>query len=214
MIRRCTRVIALLLVVLSPTETRAQARLGILVQELGRAQSQAIKGLGEELKRLGYQEKKNLFFETRNVKGNRAALQPAAGELGVTRMDLPFLLGTALSGDRTRAKVVGYGLHFLFGLLFALVYWLVFAFLDRAGWLFGLVGGLVHALFSGSVLVNILLPAVHPRMGTWFTAAPETPLLEPPGFMMLNYGRRTPVVALLAHMAYGAIVGAFIGGSR
>ena len=28
--------------------------------------------------------------------------------------------------------------------------------------------------------------------------------------MMLNYGRTTPVVTLLAHMAYGAIVGEFV----
>jgi hypothetical protein len=27
--------------------------------------------------------------------------------------------------------------------------------------------------------------------------------------MMLNYGRRTPIVSLVAHVAYGAIVGAF-----
>ena len=57
---------------------QTQTRIGILVQELERAQSQAIKGLGEGLKGLGYEEKKNLFFEVRNVKGNRAALQPAA----------------------------------------------------------------------------------------------------------------------------------------
>jgi hypothetical protein len=29
-------------------------------------------------------------------------------ELGLTRMDLPFLLGTALSADRIRAKAIGY----------------------------------------------------------------------------------------------------------
>jgi hypothetical protein len=33
--------------------------------------------------------------------------------------------------------------------------------------------------------------------------------LEPPGFLMLNYGRRTPIVSVLAHVAYGAIVGGF-----
>ena len=29
------------------------------------------------------------------------------------------------------------------------------------------------------------------------------------GFLALNYGRRTPLVALLAHVIYGAILGAF-----
>ena len=32
-------------------------------------------------------------------------------------------------------------------------------------------------------------------------------LLEAPGFLMLNYGRATPLVNLIAHAAYGAIVG-------
>jgi len=57
------------------------------------------------------------------------------------------------------------------------------------------------------------LPAVHPRMGTPSSAADSAPLLESPGFMLLNYGRPTPVLTLLAHMAYGAIVGAFVAGA-
>jgi len=50
---------------------------------------------------------------------------------------------------------------------------------------------------------------VHPRMGRSSTAAPSVALLEPPGFMMLNYGPRTPLVSLAAHIAYGSIVGGF-----
>ena len=57
--------------------------------------------------------------------------------------------------------------------------------------------------------MNVLLPVVHPRMGTGFDAAGSAPLLEPPGFMLVNYGRRTPVATLVAHIAYGAIVGGF-----
>jgi len=30
-----------------------------------------------------------------------------ANELGLTRVDLPFLLGTAFTGDRARAKALG-----------------------------------------------------------------------------------------------------------
>ena len=57
----------LALVLAAPILVLAQSpiRLGILVQEMERSQTQAIKGLGEELKRLGYQEKKNLFFQKR-----------------------------------------------------------------------------------------------------------------------------------------------------
>jgi len=134
----------------------------------------------------------------------------AASELGLTRMDLPFLLGTAVTADRVRAKAIGYALHFGFGLLFALAYYAIFVVIDESGFLLGAFFGLVHALFASSALVNILLPVVHPRMGTGFTAAGSAPLLEPPGFLLLNYGRQTPLATIIAHIAYGAIVGGFV----
>jgi len=137
----------------------------------------------------------------------------AGSQLRITRMDIPFLLGTAFTENRTRARVVGYALHFVDGILFALVYYAAFVVLGRAGWALGLLFGVAHALFSGTTLVNVLLPAVHPRMGTPSSAADSAPLLESPGFMLLNYGRPTPVLTLLAHMAYGAIVGAFVAGA-
>ena len=60
-------------------------------------------------------------------------------------------------------------------------------------------------------MVSVLLPLVHPRMGTSFSAADSAPLLEPPGFMLLNYGASTPLVMLVTHVIYGAIVGAAAG---
>ena len=131
---------------------------------------------------------------------------------GLTRMDIPLLLGTAFSEQIRRAQAIGYALHFFNGLLFALGYWLVFSAVDQAGWLFGAVLGVVHAAFAGGALVNVLLPAVHPRMGSIWSDASETPLLEPPGFMLWNYGRHTALVTLLGHVAYGAIVGGFAAG--
>jgi hypothetical protein len=130
-------------------------------------------------------------------------------ELRLTRMDLPFLLGTAVSGDRGRAKAIGYVLHFVAGLLFSVAYAIGFAAVGRSGWLLGAAFGLIHGLFAGSALVNILLPIVHPRMGTLSSSITSNALLEPPGFMMMNYGRSTPLVSLAAHVLYGAIVGAF-----
>jgi hypothetical protein len=137
----------------------------------------------------------------------------AGTQLGLTRMDIPFLLGTAFTDHRTRAKVIGYAVHFINGLVFALLYYAGFVVLGRAGWALGLLFGLVHALFAGTTLVNVLLPAVHPRMGTPSSAADSSPLLEAPGFMLLNYGRTTPALTIVAHLAYGAIVGAFVAAS-
>jgi hypothetical protein len=133
----------------------------------------------------------------------------AASELGLTRMDLPFLLGTAVTENRVYAKAAGYALHFVFGVIFALGYWVIFVVIGESGVLLGALLGLFHALFAGTALVNVLLPVVHPRMGTGFEAAGSTPMLEPPGFLLLNYGRQTPVVTVLGHVVYGAIVGGF-----
>lgn len=133
----------------------------------------------------------------------------AASELGLTRMDLPFLLGTAVTENRVHAKAAGYGLHFAFGLVFALGYWGVFRVVDDGGWLFGAALGLLHGVFATTALVNVLLPLVHPRMATPLTAAGQSPLLEAPGFLMLNYGRATPAVSIAGHVAYGALVGGF-----
>ena len=134
----------------------------------------------------------------------------AANELKLTRIDLPFLLGTAVSTDRTRAKALGYVLHFVAGIAFALIYYGMFLAIGHSGWWLGATFGLAHGLFSGTALVNILLPLVHPRMGTPSTAATSVALLEAPGFMMLNYGSQTPLVSLAAHIAYGSLVGGFI----
>jgi hypothetical protein len=135
-----------------------------------------------------------------------------AQELGITRMDIPLLLGTAFTANRSRASVIGYAIHFVNGLIFAVVYWLIFRAVGHAGWLFGMGLGAAHALVAGGPLVGVLLPAIHPRMGTPWSDAEETPLLEPPGFLLENYGRRTAIGSLAAHLLYGAIVGGFAGG--
>ena len=89
------------MVLASPVLGQSPVRIGILVQEMERQQSQSIKGLGEELRRLGYEEKKNLFFEIRNAKSNRTALQPAADELREHKVNVIFTTGTSA----TRAAI-------------------------------------------------------------------------------------------------------------
>ena len=135
-----------------------------------------------------------------------------AQELGWTRMDIPLLLGTMFTTSRSRAAAAGYALHFFNGLVFSLLYAVVFAAAGEASWVFGGVLGIVHSLFAGGALINLLLPAVHPRMGAPWTDAQASPILEPPGFMLVNYGRATAAVTLTLHIAYGAIVGAFARG--
>lgn len=135
-----------------------------------------------------------------------------AEELGWTRMDIPFLLGTVFTGDRKRAGAIGFVFHFVNGLIFALLYATVFAAVGHAGWALGLGLGAVHALLAGGPLVGVALPGLHPRMGTVWSDATETPLLEPPGFLLSNYGRGTAVVTFVLHLAFGTIVGVFAAG--
>ncbi len=134
-----------------------------------------------------------------------------ASETGLTRMDFAFMLGTTVTENRRKAKAIGYVFHFVLGLLFAFVYAAFFAMIGWSRWWLGALLGAVHAVFVSSVLVNVLLPMVHPLMGTPETAANEVALLEPPGFLMLNYGRSTFALTLAAHIIYGAIVAWAIG---
>jgi len=131
----------------------------------------------------------------------------AAQGLGLSRISMPFLVGSIFTPDRSRANVVGMGIHFLDGWLFSVVYVLVFARLGRATWWIGALLGLLQGLFVVVVLLP-LLPSIHPRMATEDYGPTPTRQLEPPGFLGLNYGRRTPAVTLAAHLAYGVLLGA------
>ena len=133
-----------------------------------------------------------------------------ATELNLTRMDLPFLLGTVVTADRARAKVIGYAAHFGFGLVFALGYYGLFVAVGRHDLWLGTLFGLGQSLVVGTFLVNVLLPVVHPRMGTPLSDAGTVALLEPSGFMLRNYGSQTPVVSLVAHILYGTIIALFL----
>ncbi len=128
--------------------------------------------------------------------------------LGLTRMNIPFMLGTMATSDRDRAKVIGFGMHVINGWLFATIYAAVFRSWRRATWWLGALIGLVHALFV--LLVGMpILPGLHPRMASEQRGPTPTRQLEPPGVLALNYGKRTPISVVLAHLVYGVILGAF-----
>jgi len=137
-----------------------------------------------------------------------AVTMAASQRLGYTRMSIPFLLGTMLTPNRDRAMLFGVLAHMMNGWLFAVVYALAFESWGRAsGWL-GAGIGMVHALFVLTVGMPAV-PAMHPRMVSEYFGPTPNRHLQPPGFLALNYGRRTPIVTLVAHLVYGAILGAF-----
>jgi len=92
-----TRLVVMSLFLLVPTAAQSQlrvARVGVLIPEMDRPQSQSIKGLKETLKQLGFEERKHIIFEIRDAKGDRAGLEPAAKELVAHKTEVIFTTGT------------------------------------------------------------------------------------------------------------------------
>jgi len=92
-----TRFVVMSLFLLVPTAAQAQpgaARVGVLIPALDRPQSQSIKGLKEMLKQLGFEERKQIIFEIRDAKGDRAGLEPAAKELVAQKSAVILTTGT------------------------------------------------------------------------------------------------------------------------
>ncbi len=128
--------------------------------------------------------------------------------LGLSRMGMPTMLGTMVTANRDRALFAGIGVHVVVGWAFAVIYALIFDRLGHAGWLTGTIIGCAHGIVM-LVLLLPALPAVHPRMASERDGPDPTRALEPPGFLALNYGFGTPVVVLLSHLMFGAILGGF-----
>jgi uncharacterized membrane protein YagU involved in acid resistance len=135
-----------------------------------------------------------------------SALLAASQGLGLTRMNVPYLLGTVITADRDRARLYGVVAHILNGWVFAILYVLIFEDLHMVSWWLGMLIGIGHALFVLTV-VMMLLPTIHPRMATERHGPTALRQLEPPGFMALNYGYQTPLSVFLSHAVFGAILG-------
>ena len=126
--------------------------------------------------------------------------------LGLTRMNLPYLLGTVFTPNRDRAKVYGIGLHLVNGWIFSFVYVAAFHAAGRFDAWLGAAIGFVHAAFLLVVGLPVL-PGLHPRMASEVHGPTVVKQLEPPGFLGRNYGVQTPICVLVAHLVYGAMLG-------
>jgi hypothetical protein len=139
------------------------------------------------------------------------AVMIAAQLAGLTRLDLPLVLGTTVTADPDHARIAGFLIHLGVGQIFALGYVTVFALLHQATWWLGGLLGLLHVAVALLVLLP-LLPGVHPRMASHRAGPSSTAALEPPGLLARNYGVQTPAVAILAHVAYGVVLGLLLQG--
>ena len=128
---------------------------------------------------------------------------------GLSRMDIPLMLGTMFTDQPDRARFIGFLVHIVNGQVFALGYALAFTALGWATWWLGAIFGLWHGVAALTVIVP-LTAGVHPRLASDRGGPSLEHVLEPPGLLALNYGRETPIVALVAHGVYGAILGTFL----
>jgi len=135
-------------------------------------------------------------------------LMAGSQAIGLTRMNIPYMLGTMVTADRDRAKVLGVVLHVINGYVFSFVYVAAFHVWGGPAWWKGALIGLVHASFVLTVGMPAL-PGLHPRMASERRGPTVVRQLEPPGFLALNYGLRTPLSVVLAHIVFGMILGVF-----
>jgi hypothetical protein len=134
-----------------------------------------------------------------------SVLQGAQG-MGLSRLSLPFLAGTFFTADRRWAVTIGFVFYVIGGWIFAFLYFLLFASIGVYTWWLGLLAGLLHGLFLVAGVLP-LLPYIHPRMASEYDGVSGVRPLEPPGFMGLNYGHRTPLTTLAGQALYGLVLG-------
>lgn len=134
--------------------------------------------------------------------------ETATQAMRLTRMSLPYMLGTMFMSDRSKAKILGFAIHILNGLLFTLIYVAVFHYWGGPTWWRGALIGIAQA---GFVLVvgMALIPELHLRMANERYGPTAMRLLEPPGFLALNYGPQTPISIIMSHIVFGTVIGSF-----
>lgn len=123
----------------------------------------------------------------------------ASKAMGYTRIDFADLLGSMFAPPgSTASRVTGSTVHFVNGALLAIAWAYGVALIESpANWFTAMVWGAV--LWALGLLLLTSLGPAHPaiRRGEQ----------HDPGMAGTNFGRATPTVSFLGHMAYGALLG-------
>ena len=119
-----------------------------------------------------------------------------APSMGLPKMDIVGMLASMLQKDGNR--LLGWGIHLMIGILFALVYAILWSIgIGRAAPLWGLAFGGVHWLFAGLVMGGV--PVMH--------AGVKAGTLQAPGVFMLNTGGLMAFMGgLIGHLIFGLVV--------
>lgn len=105
--------------------------------------------------------------------------------MGMPKMDMLGMMGTMIVPQtNTTAYVIGGIVHFLMGIVFAIVYtWIWLNWFGAPTWLWGLIFGAIHGVIA--IVVMPLMMRVHPR---------------PP---QMQTGALTAVGMIMGHMVFG-----------
>jgi uncharacterized membrane protein YagU involved in acid resistance len=122
--------------------------------------------------------------------------------------EYPLLAGDNLHAQSGQGEVHRLFLHFINGWIFSLIYVAAFQALQVATWWFGATIDFVHGVFVLTMALPVL-PSLHPRTANEQYGPTVVRQLEPPGFLGLHYGIRTPLTVLVAHVIFGIILGTF-----
>lgn len=115
------------------------------------------------------------------------ALMYMAPTMGMPKMDIIGMLGTMVAAKRDTATILGVVMHFMMGVIFAIVYALLWsAGIGDPTWIWGVIFGAVHG-----VVVIAMMPIMmrmHPR-------SPE-----------MAGGPQLMAGQLMGHLVYGVVV--------
>lgn len=140
---------------------------------------------------------------------------------GLTRMpSFELVTGSLVSPDPEQARRVGLLIHYgvMGSLVFGVGYGAVFAMLDSATWLDGLIVGLIHGFVVGMLFLPAM-PALHPRVEPALAGvagpvvrARDGVWLKPPGVLGKDWGDGTPAGVVAGHVVYGIVAALVYGG--
>lgn len=118
----------------------------------------------------------------------------AAQRAGLTRLDVPLVLGTLVTADPDRAPVAGFFIHLIAGQGVGLGSAATFALVHRDTWWRGALPGALHVSVALTVLLP-LPPGVHPRTASHRAGPASTAVLEPPGLFAAGSADQQPWAA-------------------
>ncbi len=124
--------------------------------------------------------------------------------MGLPKMDIVDMLSSMFTAHGNR--ILGWGLHFMMGVVFALVYTFLFSVgIGAPTATVGLVFGTVHWLVVGLVMLGV--PMMHAGIRAGAASAPGA-------YMTNQRGPMAFVGGLVGHMVFGVIVALVYAGIR